>query len=336
MVAAGVSCPKPSLPAERLVISTHQLVGDGRIGLKGKSNMLRLRFGPVLAIVGTLLLAACSSAAPAAAPGATAEPGFVSNPGVEDGRDLGGEKPGDAPQPTDQSLIVYSGSLSMDVADVDRAIADGQQLITGLGGYVAQSSIRNSGSDVSADVTYRIPAASWDEALAGLHQLADRVTDEEVGTEDVTAQVVDLDARLANARATEAALQAIMDRAQTITDVLKVQQELTNIRGDIESMSAQRDYLANRAAFGTLEVSFNAPLTAQAVAAEGWDLGREIDASLAALVRIGQWLASIAVWLVIVVLPVLLPLLVLAWIGMRLRRRWLASRPRPAETNEAG
>ena len=42
--------------------------------------------------------------------------------------------------------------------------------------------------------------------------------------------------------------QSIMDRATTITDVLKVQAELTTVRGDIESLTAQRDLLAQRAA----------------------------------------------------------------------------------------
>lgn len=286
----------------------------------------------ILLFVFVLVVAvACSTAAPAAAPAATQGPAAgIPEPAGREGLDAdAGDEAGNALLPADQTLIVYTGSLDMDVADVDAAIAAGQQLVTGLGGYVASSRISNSGSNVSAYVTYRIPAARWDEALAGLHALAERVNDEEIGTEDVTAQVVDLDARLANARTTEAALQAIMDRARTIDEVLKVQRELTSIRGDIESMTAQRDYLAGRAALGTLDVAYNVPVTASAVAAEGWDLGREIDASLAALVRIGQWLASVLVWLTIVVLPVAVPLLILLWIVFRLRRRWLVSHPRP-------
>ena len=82
----------------------------------------------------------------------------------------------------------------------------------------------------------------------------------------MTAQVVDLDARIANLQASESALQAIMARATTIADVLKVQQELTGVRGDIESMIAQRDNLADQAAMGTLDVIFTVPVVAAAVA----------------------------------------------------------------------
>jgi hypothetical protein len=156
--------------------------------------------------------------------------------------------------------------------------------------------------------------------------VAAKVVSEDTDAEDVTAQVIDLDARIANLRASEAALQQIMTQATTIPDVLNVQKELTSVRGEIESMTAQRDHLADQAAFGTLEVHFNVPTAQSAVATGGWDLGREVDRAVAALVRIGQGLASLAIWLSIVLVPLLVPVLIAIWIGLRLRRRY-GSRP---------
>src|SRR5437870_11281613 len=101
-----------------------------------------------------------------------------------------------------------------------------------------------------------------------------------------------------------------MAKANTITDILKVQNELTQVQGDIESMTAQRDLLANQAALATLEVGFNVPATLEvAQASEGWDLGKEIDTALASLVRVGQGVASALIWLLIVALPVVLPIM---------------------------
>lgn len=159
--------------------------------------------------------------------------------------------------------------------------------------------------------------------------LAARVVSEDTSSEDVTAQVVDLDARLANLRTTETALQSIMDRATTITDVLKVQAELTSVRSEIESLTAQRELLAQRAAMATLAVAYNVPVAATSLASEGWNLGTEIDNALAALVRLGQGAASLLVWLVIVVVPVVLPIAIVLLIAIWLRRRWVAAHPRP-------
>ena len=281
-----------------------------------------------LAALLTLFVAACAGAATAPTPagkptgdgdrsGVLPEAGPTAAPG--------GNHNG---IPDQQQLIVYTGSLDLEVADVDASVSQADALIKSIGGHVASSRASDTGKARSAYVTYRIPAERWTEALDGLKALATRVVDEQTSSEDVTAQVVDLDARLANLRSTESALQGIMTRATTITDVLKVQGELTQVRGEIESLTAQRDLLANRAALATLEVGFNTPPLAEVTqASSGWDLGKEIDSALASLVRLGQGLVSLLVWLVLVVLPVVIPVIVLLWIVNRLYSRWRRTHP---------
>jgi hypothetical protein len=277
-----------------------------------------------------LLAAACSgAAAPVGGPtdedfGRFAAP--TAAPIAGPPRDLSAD-PGSQALP-DQQLIVYTGSLSLEVSDINAAVQQAEQLVRGLGGHVASSQASDTDRGKSATVTYRIPAEHWSDALNGLKGLATRVVDENTSSEDVTAQVVDLDARLANLRVTEAALQTIMDRATTITDVLKVQTELTGVRGDIESLTAQRDVLANRAALATLEVGFNTPPVAEVSRqSESWNLGTEIDNALAALVRLGQWALSLAIWLVIVIVPLFVPIVVVIYLAFWLRRRWLKTHP---------
>jgi len=123
-----------------------------------------------------------------------------------------------------------------------------------------------------------------------------------------------------------------MDRATTIQDVLDVQRELTSVRGDIESMTGQRDLLANRAALATLEVDFETQVAQSQVASTGWDLGQQVDGAVAALVRIGQGLITLAIWALVVLVPIFVPLLIVLWIAIRLRRRWLRTHPRQAPT----
>lgn len=288
----------------------------------------------LLALMAAVALGACSSGAasapateaPAAGPvagGATTENGDGSTPAEP------AATPAPAGSPADQPLIVYTGTLSLEVADLGQAIDQADQLVAGLGGHVASSQVSNKDNASSSSVTYRIPAERWQDALSGLRGVGSRVVDENTQSEDVTGQVVDLDARIANLKASESALQAIMARASSIPDVLKVQDELTSTQGDIESMTAQRDSLADRAALSTLTVNFNVPVTETTVATGGWDLGHEVDNAAAALLRLGQGLTTIIVWLVIVVLPVVVPLVILLLIGRWLRRRWLRAHPQP-------
>lgn len=275
--------------------------------------LTHLRAVAVLALMALASLA-CSAGAPAGQPISGDDLAPVPGSG---GTDDDGEQPSAV---RDGAYIIRTGNLRLELTDLAPALNEAQALITGLGGYISGSEERNDTSAMYAVITYRIPVERWDQALAGLRTLGQRVISENTQAADVTAEVVDLDARLANLRSTEAALQAIMDRAVTIDDVLKVQRELTNVRASIESLTAQRDGLADRATYATITVSYEVRNTAVTVASEGWDLAREVDLAVASLVTILQRLASVAVWLIIVVLPVVLPFLLIGLVWWRINR----------------
>lgn len=201
--------------------------------------------------------------------------------------------------------IVKTGALSLEVADIDQSTTLAKAAVAGLGGTVSQSNRSGSGDYLTASITFRVPSARWDDTLTALHKLGSKILSEETNSTDVTSQVVDLDARLDNLKRTEAALQAIMDKAVLMADVLAVQNQLTQTQGQIEQLTAQRDHLTNQAAMSTLTVTFQLPSkTVTTQAAQGWTLSGQIDQAGAALVRIGQGLATIGVWLLVVVLPI--------------------------------
>jgi len=213
-------------------------------------------------------------------------------------------------------LIVRSGQLDLEVAVLDDALAAADKAVTAAGGYVAASQRQGDDDRASASVTYRIPVARWEETLAALRAVGAKVLSEQTGRQEVTSQVVDLGARLANLRATEAALQAIMARATKIPDVLEVQSQLTGVRQEIEQLTAQKQSLEEQAAMATLR-RFSLP--------RGWpspvrEAGTRsgIDRAAATLVGLGQG-SQRRIWVAIVLLP-----LALVW-----GRSWacLAGRP---------
>jgi hypothetical protein len=228
-------------------------------------------------------------------------------------------------------MIVRTGTMDLQVIDVDRSIADATAVVTGAGGYVAGSQRSLDGDRPFASLTFRIPATTWDATLAKLRALGTKVLGEQTSADEVTAQVVDLDARLKNLRATETQLLGVMQEAVKIPDILAVQAELTNVQGQIEQLQAQRDTLADQAAQGTLTTSFAlAPAPVQAVTST-WDPATVVADATAALVGLGQSIASAAIWLGIVGLPILLVgllvLLPLVLVVRRLARRGASTIP---------
>ncbi|HTK44802.1 MAG TPA: DUF4349 domain-containing protein, partial [Patescibacteria group bacterium] len=117
-------------------------------------------------------------------------------------------------------------------------------------------------------------------------------------------------------------LQAIMDRASVIKDVLSVQSELTKVRGQIEELSARKAHLEEQAAYSTLEVTFSLkPPNPVKVEQAGFDPGAEADRASATLVGIGQDAAVVGIWFGIVWLPILVVLGIVGGIGYVIARR---------------
>jgi hypothetical protein len=238
------------------------------------------------------------------------------------GSDVASAATGTAP------LIVRTGQLNLEVAVLDEALTAAERAVSAAGGYVAASQRQGDDENAGAMVTYRIPVERWEATLTALRKVGVKVLLEQTGSEEVTSQVVDLGARLANLRATESALQAIMVKATKIPDILEVQSQLTGVRMEIEQLTAQKQSLEERAAMATLTVGYSLPPTvAVTQVQEGWDPANEVDRAAATLVGLGQGVANAAIWFVIVLLPLALVLGILVGVAWLVARRF---RPRSA------
>jgi hypothetical protein len=221
----------------------------------------------------------------------------------------------------DDAKIVRTGTLSLQVDDLNAAVRAARDAIRGLNGYVAGSRQTNDGQNSVAEVTYRIPSDRWDDGLDAIRKVARKELDEQTNSVEVTGQLVDLEARLANLRASEKAFQAIAAKATKISDILEVQNQLTNVRGQIEQIDAQRSHLTDQASFGTLTVTFGIEVAAVTQAAKGWNAGQEVDRATASLVDLVQAVTSAGIWFAIVWLPILLMIGIIAGIITFLLRR---------------
>jgi hypothetical protein len=229
----------------------------------------------------------------------------------------------------DDAKIVRTGSMSLQVADLDAALSKARTAIGALGGYVSASTQSTDGDAPTATITYRVPSDRWDEALTALRRIAVKELAEKTDAVEVTGQLVDLAARIKNLQASEAALQSIAAKATKVQDVLDVQQQLTDVRGQIEELQAQQALLQDQTSYGTIVVTMGPEIVAVTAAAKRWDPASEADQAAATLVAVLQALATAGIWFGIVWLPILVVLMVAALViafvlrrlGVRLPRR---------------
>ncbi|MEO8509716.1 MAG: DUF4349 domain-containing protein [Chloroflexota bacterium] len=287
----------------------------------------------------SLLLAACASAGSAQLSGQAGEQPVAeaSEASAADGsnqssnRDATGA--GEAPSyaaPAEQRII-KTGEMSLEVQNVASTLASVRRIAAEIGGYIGGSQAGTL--EQSATLTLRIPASRFDEALSRLRELGETVVEESTREQDVTSQVVDLEARISNLEASEASYRALAERAERVEDVLAVQSRLDQVRGEIEQLRAQLENVSDQADLSTLTVTLiprAAPVQAQA---EGWDPGARLAEAVAALVGVGQGVLNVLIWIAIVLLPILVVFGLLVVVGLRVAteiRRRLPS-PGPIE-----
>ncbi len=154
-----------------------------------------------------------------------------------------------------ERMIVRNGSLTLLVEDIPSALDEVTGITSGLQGYVVSSQSWRGSGRVYGSISIRVPAASFDNAMNELAGLAVEVTSRSTSSQDVTAEYIDLSARLNNLEATEKQLLSIMEQAQEIDDVLAVQRELTTVRQDIEQTKGRMQYLETTAAMSLINIS---------------------------------------------------------------------------------
>ena len=151
------------------------------------------------------------------------------------------------------------------------------------------------------------------------------VRSESTESQDVTEEYVDVEARLANLEATADRVRNFLDVARNVEEALAVNQELSRLEGDIESLKGRRDYLRQSAAFSSLSVYLTPDELSQPIEVAGWRPEGVAKSAIESLITAFQWLGNVAIWAILFCLPlgllVGIPLFFLIRFFYRRRRR---------------
>jgi hypothetical protein len=233
----------------------------------------------------------------------------------------GGLAPGAEPATAGQTLdrkIIQTASLQLQVEEVGAGFEEVGRIATAAGGFVSSSSFsyRDGEGDLKdrqvASVTIRVPAETYPNVLSQLRGLAETVEYEESNSTDVTGEYTDLESRLRNLEATETQLLQLLARAETITDILTVQDRLNVVRGDIEYVKGRLQLIGDLTDLATVTVHLRpvAGATPPSDDGNGVDLGQTIseawDDSLAFLGNIAEGVLTVVVfawWVPVIGIP---------------------------------
>ena len=286
-----------------------------------------------LLVTAGLLLSACGGddaakwaddgvSAPEPMPAPSAPAMSVEEAGL--GRDAdGGSMPIDAI--VTGRAVIRNASIELIVDDGAAAIEQVTRRVSAFGGYVAGTFLsRSEDGTVSGSLTLRVPTEQLDDLVDALDALARSVPYRSVDESDVTLQLSDLDARIANLRAFERELLELLtevrERDGTVEGLVAVADRLREVRTEIDVIEGRRRQLADQVALSTVYVSVQQARSTTPVIGT-WDLPGVVRDALAATLRLGQLAVEGVVWLALTVLPALVVVLVAVRGVSTLRRR---------------
>lgn len=155
-------------------------------------------------------------------------------------------------------MLEIEGRLTLQVDDVERAAAQLRRATLARGGDVVEEALQDAASAPRAQLQLRVPSAAADELLREI-AAAGTVTSRQVTTKDVGKQYFDATLRLENLSWTLARFEQILARANSVDEILRVEQEIARVRGQIEQIKGELRYLRDRTARATIHVTLLGP-----------------------------------------------------------------------------
>ncbi|MCU1692434.1 MAG: hypothetical protein JWM64_1525, partial [Frankiales bacterium] len=162
-----------------------------------------------------------------------------------------------APAAADGARVVKRGTVGLLVDDgqVTPTLTRVEGFATSAGGVIALQQSQEAGASPSGSVTLRVPVAGFERLVAQVREAAPEVSTATTSGQDVTAQYADLEAQLTTLKAARARFLTILERADSIGDVLSVQQRVDDVTGKIDRLEGQRRVLSAQSDTATLEVT---------------------------------------------------------------------------------
>lgn len=302
----------------------------------------------VLGIVAVLVLAGCGAAGNAStlgAPGAhsaasgssqssaSSASGGSFAPGAKAGSS-GSTGSSTSSSPGGAQYLIKSLQVGMQVQNPRKTGVELQNWITGTDPKATSAGMdvqQVSDNQYSVSMTFTVQASLYPQiqqylaAFPGTHDGKLLTLHENV--QDVTNDYVDTQSRLTNLHSEQQRLLTLMSKATTLGDVLAIEQRLTDVEGQIESIEAHLNQLTGQTTFYSINIELDAPSSVVTPTLGGWNPGQTLHDALLAALAFAEWLATVGIWVVIFSVFVIPPVLIGRYFWRRRQRQERVAAP---------
>ncbi len=237
-----------------------------------------------------------------------------------------------------ERLIIRDGQMDIVVKDTEETAKAIGRLAVAKNGWVVNSDIYQSNGAKSGSISIRVPAEEFEATIESIRAMALEVNSESSSSQDVTEEFVDLQARVENLEATADRVRGFLDETKNVEEALAVNQELSRLESEIESLKARMQFLSQSAALSRLTIFITPDALSQPIEVGGWRPEGVARSAIDALLQALQGLGSIIIWGGIFCLPIAIligvPLFFIIRFGVRrFRNRQLEKEDEEEDAN---
>jgi Domain of unknown function (DUF4349) len=188
----------------------------------------------------------------APSPGMANEKSFRSDAGSEYGE-----------EPVPERQIIKTGWMRVEIKDYSGDLAKIKSIIAKHQGYISGENESSTEYSLINSLTIRVPSTEFDSLVQDITKVAHKVDNKTINLNDVTEEFIDIEARLKTKKEVEQRYMEILKKAQTVQDILLVEQQLRMIQEEIEAKEGRLKYLQNQVSLSTLSLEIHQDFAAQ-------------------------------------------------------------------------
>lgn len=254
-----------------------------------------------VATIASIIVACGSSASrsvePASGGAAGVAPAYP--PAPADSKGGSGQSGSALPEDSAERRIIRNGNINLTVSDVNKGRDAVDALAAKLGGYTVSTSFSGKDEQLAGSITIRVPDDKFEQAISELRSMAVKVQSESSSSQDVTEEYIDLSARLTNAQATEAQYLILLEKAVSVEDILKVQQQLSQVRSEIEQIKGRMQYLERQTSMSLITVFLSLDAGDSSLSIFDWNPIAELKNAARGFLMTLTFAGTLAIWLVV-------------------------------------
>jgi len=221
-----------------------------------------------------------------------------------------------AAEPVDEQKIIRDATLRFQTSDMDKTYRQIVVASKKLGGQIQTDSETNEYGRVSRSLAIRIPNQKFDAFLTDAGKDVAYFDQKEISSSDVTEEYIDTDARLNAKKKLEARYLQLLTKATKVSEMIEIEQQLANVREEIEAKEGRLRYMNNRIAQSTVNITFYklVPTEGGAKVSYGARLGNALSTGFNSILLF--FVELLNNWPLILILVVLI-----FWLRKKLRKR---------------